>query len=303
MERQVLLVDTYSLFFRAYHALPEMNTASGEPTSAVYGFCAALLKELKDYAPAQLAFAVDAPQKTFRHERFASYKGTRDATPSPLVAQFGRLRQLLAAFGVPVYQVPGVEADDVLATLAARLASVDGAGPAGAGHRVLVLSGDRDLLQVARAEVRILFLGARGQKPSIYDIARVHERFLVRPEQLPMWAALVGDASDNLPGVPGVGPRTASKWVQEFGTIRELLARMSQVRPARLQAPLLAHSEQLLLNEELATLRADVPLGDGPWAAPLGHDAFDRLRALFTELEFKSLRARLDELERASLSA
>ena len=128
-----LLVDTYSLLFRAHHALPPMNTKSGEPTSALYGFCAALLRELTQRQPLELAFAVDAPQRTFRHEALPSYKGTRDATPEPLVAQFARLRELLAAFEVPVFEVPGVEADDVLATLAAEL---------GAGDRpVLVMSG------------------------------------------------------------------------------------------------------------------------------------------------------------------
>jgi DNA polymerase-1 len=283
-----LLVDTYSLFFRAHHALPAMNTKSGEPTSALYGFCAALLRELSQRQPLELAFAVDAPQRTFRHERMPSYKGNRDETPAPLVAQLGRLRELLQAFGVPVYQVAGVEADDVLATLAARLRQ--------SGSQVLVMSGDRDLFQTAVEGVSVLFLGARGQKPSIYDVRRIQERFMVPPEQLPALMALIGDASDNLPRVPGVGPRTAAKWVSQFGTAQRLLDGSAELEPARLRAAVEAHREQVLTNESLATLRRDVPLGEGPWIGPLTAVARARLQALFEELEFKSLLPRLAAL-------
>jgi DNA polymerase-1 len=284
-----LLVDTYSVFFRAYHALPSMNTTSGEPTSALYGFSAALLKELREHHPTGLAFAVDAPQKTFRHEQYAPYKAGRDAVPEPLRAQFARLRELLAAFEVPVFRVPGVEADDLLATLARSLRERN--TPA------LVLSGDRDLLQVARGSTRVVFLGARGQKPTLYDAERVERRFAVPPEQLPTWVALVGDPSDNLPGMPGVGPRTASKWVRQFTNITQLLARIDEVRPVRLGEQLSRQRAQLLLNEELAALRTDVPLGEGPLVGRVSSQALARLRALFGELEFKSLLPRLAALE------
>lgn len=286
-----LLVDTYSLFFRAHHALPSMNTTSGEPTSALYGFCAALLEELSLRQPIELAFAVDAPQRTFRHDRMPTYKGTRDATPAPLVAQFGRLRQLLEAFGTPVFEVPGVEADDVLATLAARLS--------GEPREVLVMSGDRDLFQTTGGNVGVLFLGARGQKPTVIDESKVLERYLVPPARLPAWVALVGDTSDNLPSVPGIGPRTASKWIQRFGTVAELLAGAEGLEPARLRDALLAHREQVLATEAMATLRRDVPLGTGPECLPVSAAAVLRLRSLFEELEFKSLVPRLAALNAA----
>ena len=283
-----LLVDAYSLFFRAYHALPAMSTASGEPTSALYGFSVALLKELRERRPAALAFAVDAPKRTFRHERFADYKAQREALPNPLVAQLGRLPALLGAFEVPVFCAPGFEADDVLATLAERLRA--------RGEPVLILSGDRDLLQLAHGGVRVLFLGARGQKPVVYDEAAVETRFFVPPTALPALMALIGDDSDNLPGVPGVGPRTAAKWIHEFGSVEGLLARLDEVQPSRLRAELAARREQLRTNAELTPLRTDVPLEDGALAAPLTSGALGRLRALFEELEFKSLLARVDAL-------
>jgi DNA polymerase-1 len=293
-ERPALLVDTYSLFFRAYHALPTMNTAAGEPTSALYGFSAALIKEIREHRPSRLAFAVDAPQKTFRHERYAPYKAQRAAVPSPLLAQLSRLRELLLAFDVPVFCVPGVEADDILATLARALRQRQ--------LPSLVLSGDRDLLQVARGSTRVLFLGARGRKPTVYDAARVQERFLIPPEQLPSWVALVGDVSDNLPGVPGVGPRTASRWVSQFGSISALLARLDQVSPPRLREVLMRHRQQLLRDEELAALRDDVELGVDLERAPDGlargltSAALARLHGLFSELEFNSLLPRLASL-------
>jgi DNA polymerase-1 len=284
-----LLVDTYSLFFRAHHALPPMNTKSGAPTSALYGFSTVLLKELRERRPSALAFALDAPQATFRHEQYAEYKGTRDAVPSALVAQFGRLRELIDAFGVARFEVPGFEADDILATLAFGLRE--------RGEPALILSGDRDLLQLAHGSVRVQFMGARGQKPVLYDAARVRERFGVPPERLPEWMALVGEQSDNLPGTPGVGPATAAKWLEAYGSIEELLAHADEVSPARLRPALAAHAEQIRRNLALARLRSDVLLP--PQASSLGGipaAALKRVRQLFEELEFKSLVPRLEAL-------
>jgi len=283
-----LLIDTYSLFFRAHHALPAMNTKSGTPTSALYGFSSVLLKELREQRPYGVVFALDAPQKTFRHEMYAEYKGKRDAVPSALAAQFGRLRELIDAFGVPRFEVPGFEADDILATLAHGLRQ--------RGEPALVLSGDRDLLQLAHGGVRVLFVGARGQTPVTYDEARVFQRFGVPPQRLPEFAALLGDASDNLPGTPGVGPTTAAKWLGAHGSIESLLAHTREVTPVRLRETLAARAAQILRNRKLATLRPDVPLPAGPQCGRLSSDGLLRVRSLFVELEFKSLLPRLDAL-------
>lgn len=284
----VLLVDTYSLFFRAHHALPPMNTASGRPTSALYGFSATLLAELREQQPRALAFAVDAPFATFRHQEYPGYKAQRERAPDPLVQQFAPLRQLLAAFGVPVFEVRGFEADDVLATLAAELRQQ--------GEPTNVLSGDRDLLQLAHGSVAVTFLGARGQPARRYDETAVIDRFGVTAPQLPSWVALVGDRSDNLPGTPGVGPRTATQWVRRFGNVEQLLAHVTELEPARLRAVVQSRAERLRQNERLATLRCDVPLGPAPHVAPLQAAGLEAVRAVFQELEFKSLEARLDSL-------
>jgi len=286
--RPALLVDTYSLFFRAYHALPPMNTASGQPTSALYGFCTALFKELRQWRPSALAFALDAPHETFRHQEFSGYKAQRARVPNALLEQFGPLRELLAAFGVPRFEVRGFEADDVLATLAAELRA--------AALPALVLSGDRDLLQLAHGGTRVLFLGARGQPVRVYDEAGVTARFSVPVLQLPAWMALVGDASDNLPGTPGVGARTAAKWVQLYGNVTKLLEHVGELEPARLRSVIEAHADQLRQNERLATLRVDVPLGPAPHVTALQPQGLEALRQMFRQLEFKSLAARLDAL-------
>jgi DNA polymerase-1 len=266
-----------------------MNTSSGEPTAALYGFSSLFLKIVREQDPASLAFAVDAPQKTFRHGRYEGYKATRTAAPDALLTQFGRLEELLGCLELPVHRIPGYEADDVLATLAKRFRTEL--------VPTLVVSGDRDLFQLARGSVSVLFTGVRGKEIVCYDAAKVTERFAVLPEELPSFVALVGDPSDNLPGVRGVGPKTAAQLVRKFHDMPTLLAKLDEVSPESLRRALAENRDQIRLNEELATLRDDVPLGDGPIARPLGQSALERVRLWFEELEFKSLVPRVSAIE------
>ena len=284
-----LLLDTYSLFFRAFHALPPMSTRAGEPTSALYGLSVLLLKLLREQRGAALAFALDAPQATFRHDQFEAYKAGRAATPSPLAAQFGRLRELLDTLEVPTFRCPGFEADDVLATLAKRARDTE--------TRALVVSGDRDLLQLARGSVRVHFVGQRGKDALVYDEAAVFARFGVPPEHLPSYVALIGDPSDNLPGVPGIGGATARQLLTGKRDCQELFASIDALKSARIREALIAHREQIYRTESLARLREDAPLAPSalPWAPPSPR-ALHALGDLFEALEFKSLRARLEKL-------
>ncbi|HEX4352620.1 MAG TPA: 5'-3' exonuclease H3TH domain-containing protein [Polyangiales bacterium] len=288
MTKRVLLFDTSSLFFRAFHALPAMNTSRGEPTSAIYGISVQLLQWLREQKPEGLAFALDAPQQTFRHEAFADYKAHRPPMPDPLRQQLHWLDRWLEAIDAPSFRVPGFEADDVLATLAHELS--------GRATPARIVTGDRDLFQMIGDQVDVLFVGRRGQKPLVYDVAAVEERFGVRAQQLPSLMAITGDRSDNLPGIAGIGQRTAAKLVQRFGDIDRLLASLGEVQPESLRDALASHSEQLAQNERLACLRSDVPLGDGARFRPMTAGSFEHLRALFVELEFKSLLPRLDKL-------
>jgi DNA polymerase-1 len=285
-----LLVDTYSLLFRAFHALPPMSTSTGEPTGALYGFCSLLVKLVREEKPEGVALALDAPQATFRHDAYADYKGQRAAIASDLSRQLARLPALIEAFGFPAFRVPGFEADDVLATLSRRLSA--------RGERVLVASGDRDMLQLVRDDTHVLFLGQRGKPPVRYDPRAVAARFGVSAQQLPEYVALVGDPSDNIPKVKGVGPETARKLISTYGSIDALLASLAEVESARLRDQLTESSEQLRRSVTLLHLRDDVTLPEGPLTQRLDEPHIAHLRVLFAELEFQSLLPRLDVLAR-----
>jgi DNA polymerase-1 len=266
-----------------------MNTRAGMPTAALYGTSALLLKLLREERPKAMAFALDAPEATFRHQQLDSYKGTRRPLPDAMRPQFARLPDLLAAFGAPAHRAPGFEADDVLATLARRLAA--------AGHSVRIVTGDRDLFQVACDGVDVLFIGRRGEKPIVYDAAAVERRFGVAPDRLPFLIALVGDKSDNLPGVPGIGPRSGAKLVASARNAADLVEHAGEIRSAPLRTAILAAADQIRATERLAQLQSNVELHSGPLATAVSKEAIPRLAALFEELEFKSLQSRLVALE------
>jgi DNA polymerase-1 len=284
----ILVFDTFSVFFRAFHALPPMNTRAGQPTSAVYGMSVLLLKLLREQTPKGLCFARDRSEPTFRHLQYDAYKAHRAPLPDPLVSQFALLDRLLDALGAPVFGVSGYEADDVIATLARDFAAT--------GEHVCVISGDRDLFQVIRERVEVLFIGRRGQPHVRYDEAAIASRFALTPEQLPSYVALVGDSSDNLPSVRGVGEKTAQKLIAQFGSASALLASLDQVKSASVREALTQASERIRQNETLARLRVDVPLPAAARYSAFTAEAKASLRAFFEELEFQSLLPRLDKL-------
>ena len=279
----ILLIDAFSIFFRALHALPPMCTRRGLPTAALYGLSALLLKLYREQRPAGGAFALDLARPTFRHDAYSGYKEGRAAPPSDAPAQLVLLPTLIEATGLPAFSFPSYEADDVLATLAAEIAA--------AGGRPLIVSGDRDCLQLAHGPTRVLYV-ARGVQAACYDAEAVRERFGVPPELLPDYAALVGDPSDNLPGVPGIGPRTAARLLNEHGDLFKVLGNLEKLAPKDRER-LRGHEEKLPFWRDLALLRTDVPLAPGPLHRPL--DAAT-LAPLFEELEFTSLLPRLAAL-------
>lgn len=264
-----------------------MSTVRGEATGALYGFSSLLLKLLRLHPGAELCFALDTGRPTFRHQAFQPYKAQRAPTPTPLVEQLRRLDELLECFGGVALGVPGFEADDVLASVAARLRAEQ--------RPTLVVSGDRDLLQTAFGSVRVHFVGRRGKDAIDYDEAAVLERFGVPPWRLPALVALIGDASDNLPGVPGIGPATARKLLQSRANVDELL-QDAPTLGGRIGALLLEHADQIRRTAQLATLRTDATLPQPPYLASASARQRASLRELFEALEFKSLLPRLDKL-------
>jgi len=284
---EVLVLDVYSLVYRAFFGVPDMVTSRGEPTGALYGFSSLLLKLLRERRPRGLSAALDAPHATFRHRAFAGYKANRPPAPTPLGAQLRRLPALLDAFGAPAFCVPGFEADDVLATLSRELDA--------AGEQTLVVTGDLDALQCASDRTRVHVL-ARVGGGRTYDVAAIWARFGVAPAELPDWKALAGDTTDEIPGVAGIGAQRASALVRRFGGVDGLLARLDEVMPESLRPTIARHAADLRLWRDLARLRDDIALPAGPRFSPFDDVARTRVRNIFDELEFKSLARRLEQL-------
>jgi DNA polymerase-1 len=285
--RPVLLFDVFSLLYRAFFALPAMNTARGQPTAALYGFSVVVLKMLREEQAKGAAFALDGPQRTFRRAAFPGYKASRRDAPTPLQQQVARVGELLEAFGFPAFAAAGFEADDVLATLAGELRA--------AGEAPLVVTGDLDLLQCAGGPVRVHAVG-RGTPGQTYDEAAVWARYGVAPRELPDWKALVGDPTDEIPGVPGIGPKTASALVRQFGSVPAMLARAEEIQPPALGAAVRALATELALWRDLVRLRDDVPLPARPRWTTFTAQARQRTQAWFEALEFRSLLPRLAAL-------
>lgn len=269
-----LLVDGHSLVHRAFHAFPKSFTSpvTGEPTGAVYGFSRILLLALKRYRPTEVAVAFDPPGKTFRDAAYAAYKATRVEADPLLSAQLDRVKDVVQALGIPVCEVPGFEADDVIATLTATTKG-----------KVVIMSGDRDLLQLVSKTVT-LAMPAQAKNGTVeYTPTVVLERFGLRPDQVVDYKALRGDPSDNYPGVPGIGEKTAVKLLKEAGSLHRLLKRP----PPKFQTLLTEQAEVIRLGQTLAELKRDVPV-----ASDLGwqrHYDGRRARELFRTLGFTSL--------------
>lgn len=285
--RRVLLVDGHSLLFRAYHALPPLTRPDGTPTGAVYGFATMLLKALDDVAPTRVVVAFDAPDPTFRHEAFEAYKAQRETAPEDFHAQLPLAQQLLDYLQIPHLMAPGYEADDILGTLATALRA--------RGEDIRILTGDRDLLQLVRPGISVL-LTTRGGLSGLetLDAEGVLRKMGVRPDQVPDLKGLMGDASDNIPGVPGIGEKSAVALLNRYGTIEAIYDALDTIPEARYRKALAGQRERALASRDLATIRVDIPLG--PWldAAEDYHvPATPELSEFLREMGFTTLRRRL----------
>ncbi|MBI4212683.1 MAG: DNA polymerase I [Chloroflexi bacterium] len=287
MPETIALIDGNSLVHRAFHALPDLTSPSGELVNAVYGFTMMLMRARDDLKPTHIAAAFDTARPTFRHDQYASYKATRPAMPDGLAPQFDRVREVLEAFRIPVYQLDGVEADDLLGTFARQAVE--------AGLEVVLITGDTDALQLVAPHVRVL-APRRGLTDAVlYDEAAVRERYGFDALQVVDFKALRGDVSDNIPGVPGIGDKTAAKLIKDFGGIEGILANLDGL-PTRQQQQLTPYVDQLRMARELARIVCDAPLTLDVEAAKAEFPDRERTVALFHELGFRSL---IDRLPRA----
>jgi DNA polymerase-1 len=282
----LMLLDGNSLAFRAFYALPAENfkTRGGLTTNAVYGFTAMLINLLRDEAPTHIAAAFDVSRQTFRSERYPEYKANRSSTPDEFHGQIDITKEVLAALGITVLAEPGFEADDLIATLATQAENE--------GYRVLVVTGDRDSLQLVSDDVTVLYPRKGVSELTRFTPEAVVEKYGLTPEQYPDFAALRGDPSDNLPGIPGVGEKTAAKWIAEYGSLQELVDNVDSVR-GKVGDALRANLANVVRNRELTDLVKDVPLAQTPDTLRLRPWDRDQIHRLFDDLEFRVLRDRL----------
>jgi DNA polymerase-1 len=287
--RPLILLDGMSLAFRAYFALPaDLATSAGIVTNAVHGFTSMVAYLVRDHHPIGLAVAFDLPGGTFRDEIVEEYKGGRAETPPDLLPQFDMIRTVLASLAIPVVDAEGFEADDVLATLASEARD--------RGHPVIVVTGDRDAYQLVEDPyIRVLYNRRGVSDYALYDEAGIEERTGVPPTKYPLLAALRGDPSDNLPGVPGVGEKTAAKLVNEYGDLETLYEHLDALSP-KLRENLAAHRQRVELNAEVIPLVRDVPLDVHVDQLRLGGWEYEEARRIFAELELRSLWTRFSTL-------
>jgi len=285
----VFLLDGNNIAYRAFYALPqEIATSDGIPTNALYGFCLMVIKILSDYHPSRVIVAWDSREKTFRHEEFQEYKAQRKPMPDLLSEQWPHLVQLTEAFGFSNLAVPGYEADDILATLARR-SEAD-------GRETMIVTGDRDALQLAGEHVSIMSNTKGMTEVKVYDPAAVEERFGVSPRLIPDLIGLKGDSSDNIPGIPGIGEKTASSLLDQFGSLEEVLDHADEVSGAKRKELLKEHRELALLSKKLALLDRDAPIEADSTATVPWRPDLTRLKELFTRFEFASLLRRVEAL-------
>jgi len=268
---QWLVVDGTNALYRAFFALPALHAPDGTPTNAAHGFSNMLAKVLREERPDRVVVVFDARGKTFRHELFPAYKASRDRQPEDLAAQIPLVHEIVRAWRIPIVEVRGFEADDVIATLVAR-------APAGAS--VTIVSTDKDLMQLVSERVTLL----DGMKERRYGPAEVTERFGVPPERILDLRALCGDPSDDIPGVPGIGEKGAAALLAEWGDLERLLAHAGEVRAKRAREALLAHPDAARISKQLSTLHRDAPIPEEVLAAPAAEPDRERLREIFERL-------------------
>ncbi len=290
MER-LLLLDGNGLIYRGYFALIDqpLTTSRGELVTAVYGFTNIVLRAIADAKPDRIAVAFDLGRPTFRHERFAEYKGTRTKMPDDMREQIPKVRDVVAALGFPVYEREGFEADDVIATLAGQAAAMD--------LDVTILTGDLDMLQLVDEHTRLMVSLRGGIANTLsYDLAKIEARWGLRPDQMLDYKALKGDPTDNIPGIPGVGEKTASKLIAAWGSLDALYEHLDEVTPEKLRPLLVEHRETVLESRELMRLVRDVDVVLDPERGRVGDYDREAVVRIFREYEFRSLIDRLPPL-------
>ncbi|MCX5854371.1 MAG: helix-hairpin-helix domain-containing protein, partial [Deltaproteobacteria bacterium] len=244
----LFLIDGSNYIYRAFYAIRELSNSRGFPTNAIYGFTTMLIKLLRDWKPRYIAIAFDVKGPTFRHEAYDGYKATRKATPEALIPQIACIKDVVRGFSIPVLEKQGIEADDIIGSLAKKYAAE--------GLKTVIVSGDKDMMQLVTEDVIMI----DTMKDKTYDINAVRERFGVGPEKVAEILGLMGDTSDNIPGIPGIGPKSAQRLIEEFGSVEGILKNVDRLRNAKLRETIRKHAEQATMSRYLAVIKTDIEL-------------------------------------------
>ncbi len=277
IRRELYLIDGTSYIYRAFFALPPLSNSRGVSTNAIYGFTNMLLKVLREQTPTYLGVVFDAGGETERHREFAEYKAQRPPIPDTLAPQIPYIYQLVEAMHIPTLMEEGYEADDIIGTVAMRAAAE--------GFQVVIVTGDKDFLQLVGPNIQIY----DSMREKTYGSREVEARYGVPPQAMVELMSLTGDPIDNIPGVPGIGEKTASRLIQEFETVENLLYHLDSVKQPRLREALRSHAEQIRRNRSLVAIRTDLPLSLTCEAFQRQEPDRERLTHLFRELEFTRL--------------
>jgi DNA polymerase-1 len=282
-----VIIDAMALAYKAYFAFISrpLSTKKGEPTSAVYGFLTQLLKVLEEHKPDYIAVAFDSKEKTFRHEKYEAYKSSREEMPEDMIPQIERIKQIIEALKMPVYILPGYEADDIIGTAVKKAEKL--------GFESLAITPDKDYFQLITDNVKIVRPGKSSDEVVIYDKQKVIDELGFDPKFMVDYLALVGDSSDDIPGVAGIGPKTAVPLIQQFGTIENIYKNLDKIEKESIRKKLETNRENAFLSKELATIHTEVPLEFNFEEAKFEKPDFEKLREIFLELEFKSLYSKL----------
>lgn len=289
-EKRLIIIDSSSLLYRAFHALPPLTNKKGQATGAVYGFLLILFKAIKDLKANYIVACFDTPKPTFRHEKFDDYKAHRPKTPDGIISQIPVIKEVLKSFNIPLFEKEGFEADDLIATIAKKIEN---------DCKTYILSGDLDNLQLVNEKIKVYTLGKGIKDTALYDSKKVVERFGVAPLQMNDFKALTGDYSDNVPGIPGVGKTTAADLIQRFGSIKNLYDELSTdtaVLKPKVKEALKNNKEKAFLSLELVKTVRDVDLNFNLESCKFGGFDPKKVETIFSELGFLTLKDRLSTI-------
>src|SRR3972149_2474180 len=282
MPKKFVIIDAMALAYKAYFAFISrpLSTAKGEPTSAVFGFVSQLIKILEDTKPDYLAVASDSKEKTFRHEEYKEYKSSRLAMPDDMIPQIGRIKEIIEAMNIPLYVLPRYEADDLIGTAVREAKEL--------GYDSYVITPDKDMNQLVNSKVKVLKPGKSSDDFLVFDEEKVKEEFGFEPKHMIDYLALVGDASDDIPGVAGVGPKTATPLIQKYGSPENIYKHINEIEKESLKKKLVDSKENAFLSKRLTTINCEVPIQFDFEHAKLTPPDFDKLKPICLELEFKT---------------